>query len=280
MIIYKHYSQEQLNNQYNNRLHVPGFADYFERWEHLSRQTEKENSIIKDIFFGDHPQECLDIFPAKGSNAKTLVFIHGGYWHLLDKQMFYFLAPTFLQHNITTVLINYPLAPTASMDTIVSSCRKAIMWLHDNIMRFNGDPSQMHVMGHSAGGHLASMFMVDRKTNFLKSTISLSGLFCLEPITLSYINDSLLMDMDTARRNSPVNLEPANTCPLLLATGGNETDEFHSQSMELYKRWKDTNESTEILKVPGKNHYSILDAVTEKDSPLQSAIFRLMDING
>jgi arylformamidase len=280
MTVYKHYNQEQLNNQYNNRLHVPCYTDYFERWERLSKQTEKENTIIKNIFFGDHPEECLDIFPVENSPAKTIVFIHGGYWHLLDKKMFYFLAPTFLQHNITTVFINYPLAPAASMDMIVSSCSKAILWLHDNIMRFNGNPSAMYVLGHSAGGHLASMLMVDDDTNFLKGVISLSGLFRLEPIVLSYINDTLHMDIDMAKRNSPLNLEPVNARPLLLATGENETDEFKAQSMELYNSWRNQQGSVKLLKVPGKNHYSILDAVTEKGSLLQSAIFHLMGIKG
>lgn len=280
MIIYKHYNQEQLNSQYNNRLHVPDYADYFERWEKLSRQTEKEKTFVKNIFFDDDPQACLDIFPAQGSLCKTIVFIHGGYWHLLDKKMFYFLAPTFLQHNITTVIINYPFAPAASMDTIVSTCRKAILWLHDNIMHYNGNPLMMYVMGHSAGAHLASMLMVDGNTNFLKGVISLSGLFSLEPIVLSYINDTLNLDMDTATRNSPVNLEPLNECPLLLATGENETDEFKSQSMALYNSWINKCKSTELLNTPGKNHYSILDAVIENSSLLQSAIFRFMAIKG
>src|SRR3954452_11154389 len=146
MIIYKHYNREQLDSQYNNRLHVPDYADYFERWEKLSRQTEEEHTVFKNIFYGDHPEECLDIFPAEDPLAKTMVFIHGGYWYSLDKRLFHFLASTFLPYNVTTVLINYPLAPTASIDNIVSSCRKAILWLHDNVKRFNGDPSSMYAM--------------------------------------------------------------------------------------------------------------------------------------
>ena len=136
----------------------------------------------------------------------------------------------------------------------------------------------MYVMGHSAGGHLATMLMVDDNTNFLKGVITLSGLFSLEPIVLSYINDTLQLDMDTAARNSPVNLEPLYACPLLLATGENETVEFNAQSMALSNSWKNKCGSTELLKAPGKNHFSILDAVIEKSSLLQSAIFRHLSI--
>ena len=279
MTVYKHYNQEQLNEQYNTRLQVPGWADYFERWERVSRQTENEHTNFKNISYGTHPLECLDIFPAEKTLAKTMVFIHGGYWHLLDKSLFHFLASTFLQHNVTTVLINYPLIPDVSIDMIVSSCCKAIRWIHENIMRFNGDPSQLFVMGHSAGGHLASMLLTE-DLPFLKAVVSLSGLFRLEPIMLSYLNDVLRMDRDIAKRNSPVFLKPTSFCPLLLVTGTDESDEFKHQTMEMYNSWQSEHRCIELLNIPGKNHYSILDAVVEKDSSLQSAIFHLMNIEG
>lgn len=276
MTVYKHYDQQQLNDQYNNRLHVPDYADYFERWEKLSRQTEKEHTVIKNIFFGNHAEECLDIFPAKVPLAKTIVFIHGGYWHLLDKALFHFLAGDFARHDITTVFINYPLAPASSIDTIVSSCRSAIKWLHNNLVRFNGDPSQLYVMGHSAGAHLAAMLLVEEGMNFLRGVVALSGLFRLQPVMLSYINEAVCMDNNTAIRNSPVCLEPAHACPLLLVTGEDETEEFKDQSLDLYNAWKGRQSCMELLSITGTNHYSILDAVTEKGSPLQSAILRMI----
>ena len=278
MNVYKHYNQEQLNDQYNTRLQVPDYAGYFDRWESLSRQTAEQNTILKDISFGTHSDERLDIFPSKIHHSKTLVFIHGGYWHLLDKVMFHFLAGHFLKYNVTTVLINYPLAPRVSIDDIVVSCRKALRWLHDNVIRYSGDPAELYLMGHSAGGHLASMLLVDDEAKFLRAVISLSGLFRLEPLMLSYLNDSIGMNRENAIKNSPVFLNPAIDCPLLLVTGTDESDEFKSQSEELYHCWKNKFSDIEVLKVPQKNHYSILDAVIEKDSTPCAAIIRLMNI--
>jgi len=279
MNVYKHYNQEQLNNQYNTRLQVPDYADYFDRWERLSRQTADQNTILKDIPFGAHPEELLDIFPSNISHPKTLVFIHGGYWHLLDKTMFHFLAGHFLNYNVTTVLINYPLAPRSSINEIVAACRKALRWIHENIIRFNGNPGELYLMGHSAGGHLASMLMVEENAKFIHAMISLSGLFRLEPVMLSYLNDSIGIDRENAVKNSPVFLEPANDCPLLLATGVNESDEFKAQSDQLYQHWKNKFSNIELLKVPQKNHYSILEAVIEKNSILCNAIMQLMNID-
>ena len=279
MNVYKHYNQEQLNNQYNTRLQEPGYAGYFDRWERVSGQTAEQNTIMKEISFGDHPEERLDIFPSNIPHSKTLVYIHGGYWHLLDKVMFHFLAEHFLKYNVTTVFINYPLAPRSSIDEIVVSCRKALRWLHNNIVRFNGDPAELYLLGHSAGGHLASMMLVEEEAKFLRAVISLSGLFRLEPVMLSHLNDSIGMDRENVLKNSPVFLTPAFDCPLLLVTGTDESDELKAQSEELYQCWKNKFSNIHLLKLPQKNHYSILDAVIEKDSALRDAIHELMNID-
>jgi arylformamidase len=279
MNVYKNYSQEQLDYQYNVRLQVPDFANYFDRWESLSKQTAQHNSLLKDIPFGDHPEERLDIFPSKIHHSKTLVFIHGGYWHLLDKAMFHFLAEHFLSYNVTTALINYPLAPRSSISELVASCRKALRWLHENIARNNGDPMELYLMGHSAGGHLASMLLIEEEAKFVRAMISLSGLFRLEPVMLSCLNDSIGMDRENAIKNSPVSLNPLYDCPLLLVTGTDESEEFKAQTEELYQCWKSKSNNTEYLKVPNKNHYSIIDGVIEKDSILRAAIIRVMNID-
>src|SRR5580765_2799640 len=194
MNVYKQYNQQQLDEQYNTRLQVPDYTVYFERCERLSRQTEQEHDVLKDIPYGEHEKEKLDIFPSPILHSKTLVFIHGGYWHLLDKDMFHFLAEHFLKYGVTTVLINYPLAPQSSITEIVASCRKAIRWLHSNIIRYNGDPAELYLMGHSAGGHLASMILVEEEAKFLRAVISVSGIFRLEPVMLCYRNDAIGMD--------------------------------------------------------------------------------------
>src|SRR5258705_13929217 len=104
MLIYKQYDQASLDRQYNNRLQVPDYITYLERWESLSRQTEKEFPVIKDIAYGELLREKLDIYRSSLSQSKTLIFIHGGYWQRLDKADFQFIASGFLKYNITIVL--------------------------------------------------------------------------------------------------------------------------------------------------------------------------------
>jgi arylformamidase len=283
MLIYKQYDQAALDRQYNNRLHVPDFATHLNRWESLSRQTEKEISSIKDISYGKLLREKLDIYPSPQPLSKTLIFIHGGYWHKSGKEDVQFIAKAFRPYGITTVLINYPLTPLVSIDQISTSCREAVNWVYKNISAYNGDADQLYIAGHSAGGHLAAMLLTtnwarfDLTADFIKGVCAISGLFNLVPIYLSDINQALNMDKATALRNSPVNLLPATQCPLAITVGSCETDEFLDQSNELYTRWKE-NIPIKMLQIEGLNHYTILETMLNPVSSLHLLIRRLMKI--
>jgi len=286
MFVYKEYDQQWLDNQYNTRLHVPEFADYFERWERLSRGTEQNLPGIKDVAYGNLPRERLDIYPSSQPGSKTLVFIHGGYWQMLDKSMFQFIANGFHSYGVTIVLVTYPLAPEVSIGEIVVSCRRAIQWLYSNLPAFNGDPDQMYVLGHSAGGHLAAMLMATDWKVFdpripvvvLKGVCTASGLFNLVPIQRSYLNTFLKIDEETAKWNSPVRLEPLSACPLIVAVGEAETAEFKDQSKEFYSCWKEKGADVQLLQLPEKNHYSIAEAIVDTQSPLHRALMELMEL--
>jgi arylformamidase len=286
MFVYKQYDQELLDMQYNNRLHVPDYADYLNRWKLLSEQTAQKFPVIKDVAYGNLERERLDIYPSLQPRSKTLIFIHGGYWQMLDKSMFHFIANGFHSYGVSTLLLTYPLAPEVSIDQIVLSCRKAIKWLYSNLSTFNGDPQQMYVAGHSAGGHLAAMLMATNwqlfdpglPANVVKGICAISGLFNLVPIHLSYINKVLNMDMETATCNSPLMLEPANPCPLILAVGQAETAEFNDQSTTFYTCWKKKGMDIQLLQLPGHNHYSIAESIVDPQSTLHQALRQLMNI--
>jgi arylformamidase len=282
MLIYKKYNQEQLDLQYNNRYHVPDFETSLTRWETLSRLAEEKYRILKNIPYGTLSRETLDVFPSDHSHAKTLVFIHGGYWHLFDKASFYFIADAFARYGITTVVINYPLAPASSIDQIVTSCRKALSWLYENLGELHGDAEQIYVVGHSAGGHLAAMLMTSGDSpgnrNVAKGVCTLSGVFNLMPIQLSGLNGVLQMDNTVAIRNSPFQLSPDESCPLIIAVGREETDEFRNQSEELYRSWENKSRSITHMEIPALNHFTILDSLHDVDSAAHKAICKLMDV--
>lgn len=281
MFVYKQYDQEQLDLQYNNRHHVPDFESYLAKWESLSRLAEKKLRVRKEIPYGDLPRETLDVFPAQEANAKMLIFIHGGYWHLFDKSLFYFVADAFGKYGITTILLNYPLAPAVTMDQIVASCRKAVRWVHQHGDEVNGDPDQLYVAGHSAGAHLACMILASEAQpgqGMVKGVCAISGLYNLVPIQRSYVNNFLGMDDAMAMRNSPAQRMLQNFCPMILAVGTAETEEFKQQSIAFVSEWGPEFSSMELLALPGLNHFSILDSLSDPEATLHHAICNMMTV--
>jgi len=286
MLVYKHYTQETLNRQYNNGLNVPDHERHLKKWELLSREAETKYPVHKNILYGELEREKLDIFSSAEQGSKTLVFIHGGYWYKHIRSDFYLVAEAFRSYGITTVLIGYPLMPDHSMDQLVVSCRRAISWLQQNLFQYNGDPANIFVSGHSAGGHLAAMMMATNwpesdknlPPDMLKGVCAISGLYNLLPIQLCHVNEVLKMDRATARRNSPVQLLPETNCPLVLAVGGDETAEYKEQSLELFTTWTAKHVDVRLLEIPGHNHFSILETMLDHSSVLHGALCGLMGI--
>jgi arylformamidase len=112
------------------------------------------------VSYGASEPERLDIFPvATRGPAPIFVFIHGGYWRLLDSADSCFMAECFTQAGACVVAVNYALAPLVTLAEIVRQCRAAVAWVYAHAHEFGGDPKRIHVGGSSAGGHLAAMML-------------------------------------------------------------------------------------------------------------------------
>ncbi len=279
--VYRDLDQAALDAEYNLRAAVPSHPAYFARWAAESEMVRDRVRCRLDIAYGSGRLETLDLFPADCPAAPLLVFLHGGYWQAMDKSDFSFIAPAYRAAGISVAIVNYTLAPEAEMDAIVAQTRRVIVFLARNAGSLGIAAGRIFVAGHSAGGHLTAMAMLtdwsqlglDR--NPIAGACAISGVFDLEPIRLCYLNKVLGLDADTARRNSPLRLladsAPLGT-PLLLAVGGRETREFQRQQAAFVALCRARAWNPVILAQPAGDHFSIVDRLSEPDSPLCAAL--------
>ncbi|HEX9926266.1 MAG TPA: alpha/beta hydrolase [Anaerolineae bacterium] len=285
MPIYKNYDKAALDDQYNNRAKVPNFEAIVQGWRDDSERVRQQLDGEVGVAYGPNEREYLDIFPAAQPDSPVHIFFHGGYWHSLDTSLFDFVAAGFVEHGVTTVLVNYPLTPLVRMDKLIAACRRAMIWLYRHIANYNGDPQQLYISGHSAGGHIVAMLMAtmwregadDVPEQLVKGGCAISGLFNLRPIQLSYVNDSIGMDEVTARRNSPVFMTPTTRRPLIVAVGGAESEEYKAQSQELAAAWSGQLALTELT-VAGANHFTVLASLAQPNGALHRAILGQMGL--
>ena len=278
--IWRDYDRAALDAQYNNRARIPRYTEYFERWLAWSERTREALPGGRDVVYGDLPVETLDIFPAERPGAPILIMIHGGYWYSLDKHHDSFVAEGLRPHGVATVVINYGLAPAYRMDEIVRQNRAAAAWVWRNADSFGGDPARIHVLGQSAGGHLAAMllapdwpaFGADLPADLVKSAVSISGIYELEPIRLCYLNERLGMDAAEARRNSPVAQRYPVAAPFMLVSGDIESEEYARQAAAMAVVWEAHGYPLGRLELPGFNHFTMADQLRDPASELTRAV--------
>ena len=286
-IIFGRYTREQLEDQYNARATVPDHEEIFKHWRARSEDYRQSCSCRLDIPYGSGKRETLDLFlPDRPHDAPVLAFIHGGYWRAMDKSMFSFLAEGIVERGGLVAFVNYGLCPAVTMDDIVQQMKGACEWLWRNCSDYGGNSENLHVSGHSAGGHLTAMLLAmdwatvtsDLPSDLVKSGIAVSGLFELKPMLYLQLNSDLRMDEETARRNSPAFLNPKSGTSVSIVVGGAESDEFRRQSADFAKNWRDKGARADYIELADLNHFTIIDQMKHRNKSLTSIILSHMGL--
>ena len=101
----------------------------------------------------------LDIYYPKGKKGfKTIVWFHGGGLTEGEK----YLPQQLTKKGIAVVTANYRLFPKAKCPAYIQDAAEAVAWTFRHIAEYGGDPSQIYVSGHSAGGYLSLMLALDK----------------------------------------------------------------------------------------------------------------------
>ena len=285
LFVYRYWDQAELNRQMSARGTVPDITPMMQDYANHSATMRAALPCELNALYGPTPAERLDYFPATRPGAPILVFIHGGYWRMLDAADSTFMAQTFVEAGAAVVALNYALAPGASVAEIVRQCRAGLAWVYKNAARLNGDPARVHVSGSSAGGHLGGMMLAGGwagdyglPDGFVQSASLLSGLFDLEPVRLSNCNDWLNLDATSAAALSPQLHLPARPLPLLICYAPNETEEFKRQAECYAASCRALGCDVEIVIEPGTNHFDLPLRLMDPEAALTRAAMRVMGL--
>lgn len=282
--VFRGYDREALDREYDNRRKVPKAVEILAWYASESEAARRALHWRIDEPYGTTAGERLDVLPAPRTDAPVQVFIHGGYWHRLDKADFSYVARGFAPSGAAVVVINYTLMPAVTLDELVQQCRAAIAWVYRRAPSFGGDRNRIFISGHSAGGHLVAMLMATDWSAFgapadvVKGGCAISGLYDLEPIRLCYLNDILKLTVEDVQHHSPVLLPAPRAGTLLLAVGDLEGPEYHRQTDELAAAWQKQGFASAVMKLPGDDHFTIAAKLGDPASALSRAMLRQMGV--
>jgi acetyl esterase/lipase len=153
-------------------LQNPG-VDYMEFYKNISINTGIARASLPhslDHAFGEDPKQKLDLYMPKNkpTGAPVFLYVHGGAFREGDRAHYGYVSKPLAAHGIITAITSYRLVGTEPENKInyidqEEDVIAAFLWLYKNVSKYGGDPNNIYIGGHSAGGVLVANLGTDRK---------------------------------------------------------------------------------------------------------------------
>ncbi len=234
----------------------------------------------------------LDLYLPRGQkDYPVLVFVHGGFWMIGDKTVFGWGADVgryFAAQGIGVVIPNYRLAPGVKNPQQARDVARAVAWTVKNIAGYGGNPDQLFLCGHSAGGQLVALLATDGSylrahnlgLDLIKGVIAVGGVYDLRVLDLGLgpanrLNPLALVFGATpqaVRDASPVSHVRAGLPPFLLAHADSDMPTLPQMARDFALALRKAGDEVSLLQVNDRNHDSVMFEACRRDDPLAQAI--------
>ena len=258
--VFRDYDQRALDDQYEQRVWVPHADEIIKRYALKSEEVRSRLGEPRTEKYGPTPPETLDIY---GSGRKAFVFVHGGAWKRQSSREQAFPAEAIIEAGAAYVALNFANLPAVTLPEMAGQVRRGIEWVRQNLS------DDLVLCGHSSGAHLAACALT--KLNFVRKALVVSGVYDLLPVRLSARNEYVRLDERLEHEYSPIRHVDKIRCPVTVAWGEKEGEEFFRQSKEFA-------EKLDAPTILGKNlnHFEIIETLADPRSPLGRAALNML----
>lgn len=262
---------EAVNACWNDDI-VKNRAVVLDIYSPLAERRDKSGlTLSTNLAYGADPRQCLDVFTPSGAKDRpVLVFVHGGAFtrgsksvdgNIYDNVLYWFARQGFIGVNI-----EYRLAPAARFPAGAQDVGLAVDWIAKNIGRYGGDPKNIVLMGHSAGGCHVASYLLDPEAGVtphasIKAAILVSARLRLETLpgnpnaknVAAYCGD----DQAVLDRCSPVNHIERCRWPVFIAIAEYENRYLDAYGLEFASRLGMVRgQAPRFVQMLGHNHTS------------------------
>lgn len=195
------------------------------------------------IATGDHPDQKILIWGPKDTPAKPLpvvLFVHGGSWNSGNPESYDFVGRAFVEQGFVVALGGYRLGEAGKYPGMIEDTARAFALVHKEIEDYGGDPQNIVLAGHSAGGYNMMMVALQEKwlaehslsPKDIAGVVGVSGPYDFLPLE----SDSTIASfghVDDLDATQPINHVGPDAPPMLLIHGEADTTvgAFHSRNL-------------------------------------------------
>ena len=261
-----------------------------ERYTPLLAAVSKAGiEVTRDISYGSHPRQQLDVFAKPGNgHAKrpVVIFVHGGAFvdgeRNRSDQVYANVSYYCARHDLVGINIEYRLAPEHPFPAATDDLALAIDWAIGHVAEFGGDPDNIFLMGHSAGGAHVGTFAYDARFDcnarqHVAGVLIISGRVRADntsenpnarKVEAYYGSDSTLYE-----NLSPVSHVDADSMPTFIAFAEFENPLIDIYSLELsYRLAQAKRRAPALMRLPLHNHTSIIAHINTGEDTLGAGI--------
>lgn len=270
--VFLDYDQARLDLNHTQSAWAPN-ADEIIAWYRSASIAAHDKLACRGLAYGAAPLERIDLFPAAARGAPLVVYVHGGAWRSLDRMDGAFAAEAFVAAGVNFAVLDFASIPGARLPDMVRQVQRGIGWLARQAGELDVDGRRIVVVGHSSGAHLvAAALTADTPDRIRPGTVSAalcaSGAYDLEGTMLSARGKYLQLSAAEVDMFSPIRHLAGLDCPVVVAYGAAETDEYRRHAIAFHAALQDAGKRSELLFAAGQNHFEISRTLGDPDGLL------------
>ena len=240
-------------------------------------------TVVRDVPYGDHPRQTLDVFAPDGSDSSPVaVFVHGGAFVDGEKNrspevyanVLFYLA----RHGIVGINMEYRLAPQWPYPAGIEDVSSVVEWVRANASDHRGDPRRIFLIGHSSGAAHAAAYAygtpaaIDEASR-VAGLIVISGRVRVDARpdnpNARKVQAYYGTNADLYERLSPVTMVDASSIPTMIAFAEYENPLIDVYCLELaYRLAQAKGRAPRVLRLAGHNHTSIVAHINTAEEHL------------
>lgn len=248
---------------------------------------------IKDLAYYEGPdadpkKHKLNLFlPKDAKSFPVVLFIHGGGWRFGDRDFLFDvygkLGDRFARNGVGLAVASYRLSPKVKHPEHAKDVARAFAWTAKHLRDYGGNPDELFVCGHSAGGHLVSLLAtaesylkehgLERKA--IRGVIGISGVYEVSP-EKRFFPSVFPEDAAVRREASPLYHVKAGVPPTLLIYADSDFPTLDRLAQRYHQALRAAEIDSELLEVQGRDHFSILTRMLEQEDPAFQATLRFI----
>lgn len=265
--------------------------------EFQARFIKADKYILKeDLFYKTdknlteyEKKRCfLDLYlPAGQKDFPVMVWFYAGSLQRGSRKDTYTqdMAKLFAHKGLAVAVVDYRLSPKVKYPEYIKDAAASVKWVKEYIKKYNANPEQVFIAGHSAGAYLTLMLGLDRlylenegiKIDDIAGLIPLSG----QTFTHYAIREERGIPDP---KQTPI-IDEAGPCyhskssgpPILLICGDKDGEDRKKENQYLQALLhKKGYENVEYLEAPDRTHFELVSKIPTKGDTVSKAILNFI----